>query len=219
MKRVFWLLVIINLGLLVYFNVAMLLPGKPEIKLAEIEPEKIKVLSQDEIEALPRKSPEAPTAPAQAVASCYEWGGFSDAALASAQKTLEKLNLSATAKALGSEQAKLFWVYSAPVKSVAAAQKRAAELKALGVQDLFVVQEEKWKNAISFGMFEDEKLAVKLMQELQAKGVKNLQKSLRSNGKGQHSLLLNTLSDKDVADINQLKPSFPAATLRQVSCN
>jgi hypothetical protein len=81
------------------------------------------------------------------------------------------------------------------------------------------VQEEKWKNAISFGIFEDEQLATKLMQELQAKGVKNLQKSPRSNGKGQHSLLFNTLSEAQIAEINQLKPNFPAAELKEVSCN
>ncbi|HQS37347.1 MAG: sporulation protein [Methylotenera sp. 24-45-7] len=219
MKRVFWLLVVINLGLLAYFNMAMLLPGKPEIKLTEIDPEKIKILTQAEIEALPKKAPELPAATDQIAASCYEWGAFSDIGLIAAQKMLTKLNLEATAKELNTAQTKLFWVYRAPVKTAVEAQKKAAELKALGVQDLFVVQEEKWKNAISFGIFEDEQLATKLMQELQAKGVKNLQKSPRSNGKGQHSLLFNTLSDAQIAEINQLKPNFPAAELKEVSCN
>jgi hypothetical protein len=219
MKRVFFLLAIVNLGLLAYFNMAIFLPSKPEIKLTEIAPEKIKILTQAEIEALPKKVSELPTATIQSIASCYEWGAFSDVSLGTAQKALSKLNLAATAKALNSEQTKLFWVFRAPAKNAAEAIRKAAELKAKGVQDLFVVQEEKWKNAISFGIFEDEQLATKLMQELQAKGVNNLQKSLRSNGKGQHSLLFNTLSDTEIAEINQLKPSFPAAELKEVSCN
>lgn len=219
MKRVFWLLVTINLGLLTYFNIGLLLPSKPETKLTEIAPEKIKILSPAEIDALPKKSSEISTPAAQVISSCYEWGTFSDAGLTSAQKTLTKLNLAATAKELYSEQAKLFWIYTAPVKTFAEAQKTAAELKAKGIGDIFVVQEEKWKNAISFGIFGDEKLATKLMQELQAKGVKNLQKSLRSNGKGQHSLLFNALSDNEAAAINQLKPNFPTTQLKKVSCN
>lgn len=219
MKRVFWLLLIVNLALLAYFNMAMHLPAETEIKLREIKPEKIKVLSQDEIDALPRKTLEPTPATVEATARCYEWGAFSDAALATAQKALDKLNVTATAKALNSEPAQLFWVYIAPAKTVAAAQKKAAELRALGIQDLFVVQEDKWKNAISFGMFEDEQFALKLMRELQTKGVRNLQKSLRSSGKGQHSLFLNTPSDEEISEINQLKTNFPAATLKQISCN
>jgi len=46
MKRVFWLLIIVNLALLGYFNAALLLPSKPEIKLAEIAPEKSKFLAK-----------------------------------------------------------------------------------------------------------------------------------------------------------------------------
>lgn len=219
MKRVFWLLVVINLGLLAYFNMAMLLPSKPEIKLTEIEPEKIKILSQAEIDALPKKVPELPAPPQTVMTSCYEWGTFSDANLENAQKSLAKLNIVANAKPQNAEQAKRFWVYRAPLKTLAEAQKKAAELKAIGIEDLFVVQEEKWKNAISFGIFEDEQLATKLMQELRAKGVKNVEKSLRSNGKSQHSLIFGALSENEIAEINQLKPSFPTAELKEANCN
>lgn len=217
MKRVFNLLLILNLILLVSFNAAKLLPGKPEIKLAEIEPEKIKLLSQAEIDALPLKLAE--TASETQIANCYEWGTFSDVALDNALKMLAGMNIQASTKALDKEQEKRYWVYRAPLKTPAEAQKKAAELKALGVKDLFVVQEEKWKNAISFGIFEDEQLATKLVQELRAKGIKNIEKNIRSNGLGQHSLVLNTLTENQIAEINQLKPNFPAAELKQTACN
>lgn len=217
MKRVFFLLLILNLLLMVGFNAARFLPGKPEIRLAEIKPEKIKILSQADIGALPLKT--AASAPEIASANCYEWGTFSDANLDNAIKMLTAINIQAISKTLDSEQPKRYWVYRAPLKTTADAQKKAAELRALGVKDLFVVQEDKWKNAISFGIFEDELLATKLMQELRAKGIKNLEKSLRINGQGQHSVLLNTLTENQIAEINQLKPNFPAAELKQVSCN
>jgi hypothetical protein len=222
MKRFFWGLALINLGLYAYFNIGLLLPGKPEIKLPEINAEKIKLLSQAEIDALPKKVAPAAAAPAvepQPVAMCFEWGIFSDASLEKAQKSLAKLAIQANAREEKSNQPKRYWVYKPPLKTAAEAQKRAAEFKELGVDDLFVVQEEKWKNAISFGIFEDEQLADKLIQELREKGIKNIEKTLRSNGKGQHSLAFNNITENDVAELKKLKPDFPAAELKEVSCN
>ena len=224
MKRFFWFLIVINLGLLAYFNIGYIMPGEPEIKLAEINPDKIKLLSQGEIDGLPKKQTElplmsTPSLEPETKATCFEWGTFSDSNLASAQKILTKMSLPTTAKQQEAEGPQRYWVYRPPLKTAADAQKKAAQLKALGVEDLFVVQEEKWKNAISFGIFEDEQLAIKLMQELQAKGVKNIEKTVRSNGKGHHTLVLGKLDEKDMAELNKLKPNFPAAELKAVSCN
>ena len=224
MKRFFWFLILLNLGLLAYFNIGYIMPGKPEIKLAEINPDTIKVLSQSEIDALPKKQTalpliSTPTLEPEAKATCFEWGTFSDSNLANAQKVLTRMSLPITAKQQEAEGPKRYWVYRPPLKTAADAQKKAVELKALGVADLFVVQEEKWKNAISFGIFEDEQLATKLMQELQAKGVKNVEKVLRSNGKGHHSLALGSLNESQIAELKKLQPDFPAAELKEVSCN
>lgn len=222
MKRFFWLLVLINFSLLAYFNIGYILPGKPEIKMTEINPDKIKLLSQAEIDALPTKTPSSPppiTIEPKPVASCFEWGIFSDTGLAKAEKALAKMAIQATAKEENSNQPKRYWVYKSPLKTTAEALKKAAEYKTLGVEDLFVVQEEKWKNAISFGIFEDEQLATKLVRELEEKGIKNVEKIQRANGKGQHSLLLPSLNESSIAELKKLKPDFPAAELKKVNCN
>jgi hypothetical protein len=220
MKRFFWLLVFTNIGLLAYFNIGHILPGKPQIKVSEINPDKIKLLSPPEIEALPKKISSPPvTVETPSVTMCVEWGIFSDASLATAQKILTKMAIQATAKEEKLNQPKRYWVYKPPVKTSAEAQKKAAEFKGLGVEDLFVVQEEKWKNAISFGIFEDEQLAEKLVQELRAKGIKNVEKILRTNGKGHHSLRLDSINENEIAELKKLKPDFPTAELKEVSCN
>lgn len=221
MKRFFGVLILLNIGLYAYFNLGLLLPGKPEIKLVEINADKITLLSQAQIEALPKKAAPVAAPPAaepEAVAMCYEWGIFSDASLAKAQKSISRISLQATAKSVNPNQPKRYWVYKPPLKTAAEAQKKAAEYKELGVQDLFVVQEEKWKNAISFGIFEDEQLADKLIQELKAKGVKNIEKSLRSNGKDQYSLVFRKPNQNDIATLNKLKPDFPTAELKEIAC-
>ena len=219
MKRFFWFLIFLNLGLLVYFNIGHIMPGKPEIKLTEIHPDKIKILSQSEIDALPKKADPVPTPEPQPVTACFEWGTFSDTSLLNAEKALQKLAIQVTAKKQDTAQPKRYWVYRAPSKTAAEAQKKASEFKALGVADIFVVQEEKWKNAISFGTFEDEQLAEKLVRELREKGIKNVEKILRTNGNGHHSLLLDSINENQLAELKKLKPDFPAAELKEVTCN
>jgi hypothetical protein len=206
------------LGLLAYFNQDRFLPTTPQLKQAEITPEKITVLDQKKIDALPKKAVDAPSPPPPVANTCIEWGVFSTASLANAQSAIASLSLQATVKEQTSQEAQRFWVYKPPLKTIEEAQAKAEELKALGVEELFVVQEPKWKNAISFGVFEDEKLALKLLQELKAKGVKDAVKALRNQGKGHANLLLNNLTETEVAALRRLNPEFPQTELKEVSC-
>jgi len=220
MKYFFWLFAFINIGLLGYFNLDVVLPKPAQVQQAEIAPEKIKVLSQQEIDALvATKKNVATSAPPPVIDVCFEWSVFSDANLTHAQTALESLTLQATVKEQTTQEAKRFWVYRPPFKSSAEALKKAAELRTIGITDVFVVQEPRWKNAISFGIFSDEQLAINLQKELQAKGIKGVEKSLRSQGKSYSSLLLKNLTENEIAEIKKLKPDFPAAELKEVSCN
>ncbi|HYN54464.1 MAG TPA: sporulation protein [Methylotenera sp.] len=228
MKWLVWLLLLVNVGLLAYFNLDRILPSAPLAKMPEINPEKIKVLSQKEIDALPKKmieaAPVAPALAAEAViatpaSTCFEWGVFSATGLVGAQYAATKLALQATVKKQTYQEAKRFWVYKPPLKSTIEAQAKAQELQGLGVTDLFVIQEPRWRNAISFGVFEDEQLANKLVSDLKAKGIKDVVKALRDQGKGHSSLLFSNLAVNQIAELNQLKSEFPEAALKEVSCN
>jgi len=220
-KFLVWVLVIINLGLLAYFNQARFLPSAPQFKAAEIHPEKIVILSQMQVDALPKKSLSLPPPLIlePAVTTCFEWGIFTGESLNRAQTAIAKLALQPEIKEETSQEAKRFWVYRLPLKTAEEAQLKTIELKALGVEDLFVVQDPKWKNAISFGVFADEQLATKLLNELKAKGVKNVVKSLRNQGKNHASFQFNALTDAQVLELKKLKPNFPEASLSQVSCS
>lgn len=223
MRRFFWILAFVNLGLLAYFNLGFLLPTHPEIKLTEINADKIKLLTPVEIEALPKKaalaSPSANVSEQVSPGACFEWGIFSDANLTKVQTSLARLSIQAITKDEHSNQPKRYWVYKPPLKTASDAQKKASEFKALGVNDLFVVQEEKWKNAISFGIFEDEQLADKLIRELRDKGIRNIEKTIRSNDRGQYSLTFSHLPEDEVNALKRLKTDFPTAELKEVSCH
>ncbi len=242
MKKLVWLLVLINVVLLAYFNKDIILPSVPKVALLAIHPEKISILTQQQINALSKKSAAATISAAVAITpttvdttattsttstalpiptktTCYEWGIFSAANLAGAQTAVSNLSIQTVVKEQTSLEAKRFWIYKKPMKSVEAAQAKALELKALGIQDLYIVQDARWKNAISFGVFEDEKLATNLLNELKAKGVKEVIKALRNQGKGHASLQFNKLTDTEIIELKKLKPAFPEANLKEVDCS
>jgi len=212
MKKLVWLLVLLNIALLAYFNLECIFPSVPKVALAEINPEKIKMLSPSQISALPQKTTST------AGTLCYEWGIFSTASLSNAQAAAANLSLSNTVKEKTSLEAKRYWVYQPSVKSAEAAQANALKLKALGIQELFVMQNSPWKNAISFGIFEDEQLATHLFNELKNKGVKNIVKALRNQDSGHASLLFNALTDDKVVELKKLKSDFPEAYLKETTC-
>lgn len=67
-----------------------------------------------------------------------------------------------------------YWVFIPPLANKAAADKKASELKWLGISDFFIVQDAGPNNlAISLGIFSSEQAAKQQLETLQAKGVKS----------------------------------------------
>ena len=66
-----------------------------------------------------------------------------------------------------------WWVFVPPQASKADADRKAAELKELGVKDFFIIQEGPNRFAISLGIFSAEKGGQELLAELKSKGVKS----------------------------------------------
>lgn len=225
MKTLAWLLLLANLGLLVYFNLDLLAPSAPQIKWADVEPEKVRLLSEAEIAAFPKidKAPEVniEVVPSENIAVtasyCFEWGMFTTAEIENAKNAIPQLSPKTEVKEHTPQTGKRFWVFVPPLKNAQAAQNYANDLRNLGVEDLFVVQELRWKNAISFGLFEDETLAQNLLSELKAKGVDNVEKSLW-NPKGQISLIFKQINDEEAATLERVKADFPEAKLKKIGC-
>ena len=220
MKRLLGLLLLVNAGLLVYFNLDILAP-KPVQSNPPISPEKLKILDAKALEAMPKKVAALPTAPVVETpsTSCYEWGNFTTNNLPSAQVALAKLGLEGVAKQSNIGQAyRRFWVYYPPLKNAQLAQQKAEEIKALGIGEIFVVQDSQWRHAISFGLFQDEKLATNLLNDLQAKGVKGATKALRSQGKNISSLLVKAVSPEAALELQKVSPEFVGSELKVAAC-
>ncbi|PPC85958.1 MAG: sporulation protein [Methylotenera sp.] len=220
MKWLLGLLVLVNVGLLAYFNLDIIAP-KPAQTNAQINPEKLKILDQQALEAMPRKIAAitvAPVVETQAT-SCYEWGNFTASNLPSAQVALAKLGLVGVAKQADTTKAdRRFWVYYPPLKNAQLAQQKADEIKALGVGEIFVVQDSQWRHAISFGLFQDEKLATNLLNDLQTRGVKGATKALRSPGKNISSLLVKAVTPEAALELQKVSPEFVGSELKVAAC-
>jgi hypothetical protein len=225
MKLLVWLLLLLNVGLLAYFNLDLIAP-KPAAADRSIQPEKLKILSVKALEAMPKK--EAQTVPPEAApvlasgasTSCYKWGSFTKSNLPAAQVVLVRLGLQSEVNQEASAQEdRRFWVYYPPLKSADLAQQKAAEIKAAGVDEIFIVQDSQWRNAISFGLFQDEQLASNLLSDLQAKGIKGATKALRSPGKSLSSLLIKAVGADTALELHKIKPEFVGTDLVPAACS
>lgn len=216
MKWIIWTLVIVNCGLLGFFQASHLLKeDEPEPPAtASAEANKIKVLTPEQLAALPRKQPPpAPPSPA-----CFEWGSFTPAEAAKLKTELAKLGLEVQSKPHDQDAPTRFWVYLPPLKTAAQAKAKVEELAALGVRDTLVIQETKFRNAISLGLFKEEALADAFVKKLRGLGIKNVTKLSKKRGKTEISFIINPVSAEQAARLELLKPGFSGGELNKVEC-
>ena len=139
----------------------------------QIEPDKLRILSPSEL-----PPPSAGIQPA--AAKCMEWGSFTLADAPRAEKALEPLALGARLAQRRTEETAGWWVFIPPQGNRPGAQKKAAELKGLGVDDYFIVQDEganRW--AVSLGVFRSEEAAQARLAALRERGVRSAQVGAR----------------------------------------
>jgi hypothetical protein len=138
----------------------------------QIEPDKLKVIAPSELPPVSARPASASTV----ALKCLEWGSFTLADAPQAEKALEPLALGARLAQRRTEEAAGWWVFIAPQGSRPGALKKAGELKALAVDDYFIVQDEgphRW--ALSLGVFRTEEAAQARLAALRGLGVRSAQ--------------------------------------------
>jgi hypothetical protein len=170
----FLLLVAANLALFAWFQhfPPAEISADPEPARRQIQPDQIRLLEGKELTALATVKPKPP-APG---ASCVEWGGFAIAEAPKAEQALAPLLLGARLAQRRSEETAGWWVFIPPQPNRAGAQKKTAELKALGIDDYYILQDEgpmRW--SVSLGVFSTEEAARKRLEALRVRGVRSAQ--------------------------------------------
>jgi len=224
MKWVVTVLLLLNILMLAYFNLSQS-PKNAHVSLQPLHPEKIKLLTQKEVEALPGSNQSEAVAAQEpkvdmtpVVYSCYEWGNFSADNLPKARNILTKFSVESTVRQEVGKESVRYWVYIPRLSSLQAAQTKMEELRALGVTESLIMQDTQWKNAISLGVFKDEQLANKLLEELKNRGVRSAVKGVRNGESSRASLLIQHVSPEIASEIEKLKPDFAGSELKPVTC-
>jgi hypothetical protein len=146
----------------------------------QLSPEKLRIVPAAELAPAPAAKVAPAPIPAAVAFRCLEWGSFTLADAPRAEKALEPFSLGARLTPRRTEESAGWWVFIAPQPNRAGALKKAAELKALAVDDYFIVQEDgpnRW--ALSLGVFRSEESAQARLAALRAQGVRSAQVGAR----------------------------------------
>lgn len=216
-----WLFALLLIANIAFFAVMQLPEGRPDSDpMASHTPyhaEKIRLLQEMELAPAPAQQPAAPPQ------ICLEWGVFSKPELDRAQSALQPLQLGEGAITLRStaEKASKYWVYIPPFKSRPEALKKQEELKELGIEESLVMQDNnKWRHAISLGVFSTQEAADKYLAELRTKyNVKSAKSGPRTLDGGHSSMLIKASGTNLEADLVKLKQDFPGTELKAVPCS
>lgn len=133
----------------------------------QVDPDKLKIVPPPEPRTL--QPPPKPAA-----AACLEWGSFTLVDRPRAEKALEPLALGSRLSARRTEEVANWWVHMPPQGSRQGALRKAGELKALGVEDYFIVGDEsEWRWALSLGVYRTEDAAQARLEALRSLGVRS----------------------------------------------
>lgn len=184
--------------------------GEAHLVSQQIRPEAIRLLSPAEVAALGAARRDAPR-----VAACLEWGSFAGAEISRAEALLEPLSLGAKLSQRRVEEAAGYWVFMPPQGSRQAATQKVAELKKLGVEEYFILQEDqKFRFAISLGVFRTEEAARARLAELRARGVRSAQFGVRETQAQRVYFQIRDVSDALAARLNEVRQQFSGSELK-----
>jgi len=207
MRTLFLLLLLANVAAFGYIRFAESRGGvDAQLALLQINPEKVKVMKAGE-----RREKAA----ARPSLVCLEWGTFAADDAPRAAAALAKLGLAD--KVTSRDNGETYWVYIPPLKTRADVDKKTGELKARGVTDFSVLQDEgPWQFAIALGDFPSEEAAAAQLAQLRQKGVRSAVSGVRSPRTS--TLVIRDPGDAATAKIAELKTDFPNAQLKAAPC-
>jgi len=219
-----WFVYLLLLANVVFFAYMQLIAGGDEGQITHrpLYPEKIKLVKPNESIAVaalkPADKPERAEA-ADKPLVCLEWGAFSGTEQARAQDALDKLQLGEKLSVRTGEETVAYWIYIPPLKTKKDAENKINELKAMGIDEYFLMQDNSpWRNAISLGVFKSEELARGYLEKLQAKGVKSAVIGERNHQVKRIFFQIRGVGDAQANKLAKLQGEFSGSELRTIDC-
>lgn len=210
MRALFFVLLLANLAFFGWQS-GYIGPGEekkvePERLNQQIAPEKIRLVSAETAKRIEDT--------ARARNACLEWGSFPIQDADRAQTALAALALGDKLSSRKVEEAAQYWVFMPPQGNKANADKKADELKRLGITDYFVVTDDgpnKW--AISLGVFRTEDAAKTHLAEISTKGVKTARVGERETRVQKTVFQVRNIDEATRSKISDLRKDFPGVDM------
>jgi hypothetical protein len=212
MRTLVVFLLLANLALAGYLWLDSASSGEGMRLKEQVQPDKIKLLSPQEVAAL------GPSKAAALANVCLEWGPFGEIERARALVDIEPLGLGKLVSQRRIETPTAWWVFLPPFATKAAADKRAAELKAAGHKDAFVVDGGTQRLAISLGAFRTEDAANAQLAELTKLGITGAKVGPRQQVVLQSLIVIRDPQQPVIAKLRDLTPAYPAAETKIGDC-
>jgi hypothetical protein len=219
LKFAFWSLLALNALLFAYSQGLLGHAGGGEHEPARLKNQ----INGDKLKLVPPPAPamaqaEAPAAdPAPAAQStpiaCLEVGSFAAPEARRFETRLAALQLGGrmSRTTIGGTDPTSWIVHIPPQASKEAAEKKAGELKSLGVSDFFIMNDATpMKNAISLGVFKSEALAQALLASLVKQGVHSARVSPRGGVPARTAYQFRGIDGAQRARIDDIAGSFQA---------
>ncbi len=184
---------------------------EPERLSQQIAPERIRVLTPD---AAAKAAPSAAAAPAVKLIACVEVGGFTGDEVKRVEGQLDGLGIANRVAVRKTEEQASFMVYLPPFPNRAAADSAAAELRRIGVNDFYIIQDNSpLKLGISLGVFRTEDAAKAELTTLAQQGVRNAKSGPRATTVARNFYQVRNVDPDLFAKLNDLRSQYPGEEL------
>jgi hypothetical protein len=211
LRIVIILLLFANLALFGYTRLDSYGAGEPQRMGEQVQPDKIRILSSQEVAAL------SPAKTAALADVCVEWGPLSESERARAMSDLAPLGVAALASARRVE-IEGYPVLLAGFPTRAAAERRAADVRARGLGDVSIVETPGGTFALSFGAYRTEQAANGRADALAQQGIGSLRVGTRRGGLVQSMLVLRDPPQPAVIKLREMASAYAGTDIRVGAC-
>ena len=213
MRAIVILLILANVVLFGYARLDRAAESESGRLQNQVQPDRIALLLPQQVAVL------APAKVAALADVCAEWGPFADADRLRAQADLEPLALGRLVSQRQVAADGLYWVNLGAMPNRAAADRRAAELRAQSIADLSVVDSGHGQFTVSLGLFRTEAAAAARAETLAARGVLGTHVEPRQQGAMQSMIVMRDPPQSAVARLKELQAQYAGTDLKVGPCS
>jgi hypothetical protein len=227
MRILFLLLVVANIAFFCWSYFLAPATQDSQIVQQQLRPEAIRLLTPEEVAQVAAKQAAAQAAAKQLalaaakrpepvkVASCVELGAFNVGDVPAVEQSLATFAFGTRLGQRRIEETASFWVFIPPQGSRPAANRKVAQLKKMGVEEFFVVQDDpEYRFAISLGVFKSEEAAKSRLADLRAKGVRTARVGSRETQVQKVFFTVRDVPEPVIGKLNDLRQGYPGTELR-----